>query len=1437
MHKSNSRYKNEENHMIKTTSENAVYVVDSQFHIMAYNQVLHQEFPALQKGLLCYQALRGRSCPCNECPLIPSSSNNHIFFDSDSQRWLELCSGQIEWPEAGTCSMILICEIQGPKVQELQLPSIEPSSSIDPFTGLLKRTAFFQAATDFLAYSKGDSYCLMSIDIEHFKLFNQWYGHEKGDQFLQKIAEYLKKQQAQHGGVAGYMGDDDFCFLLPNSQKLLDQIQMDLIQYSRTFGGNAGFYPAFGVYAIEDISTAVNVMYDRATLAQSSVKGNYAQRLRWYDVHMTEQMEETHRLLSEFQRALENQEFTFYLQPKCNMSTGKIVGFESLVRWIHPERGLIPPGEFIPLLENNGFIATLDLYLWEQVCACIRDWLDQGLRVLPISVNVSRVDIYTLDVTQCLVDLIYKYRLDPRMLEVEITESAYVEDYEVVPKLIEKLRNSGFAVLMDDFGSGYSSLNMLKDVNVDVLKIDMKFLEMDSRNVDKGVGILEAVVSMARLLGLRIIAEGLETQEQVNFLLNIGCIYGQGYYFYHPLPLSEIMPLVSNTGNLDFRGIKAQRMQHLKLKELLNENLLSETMVSNILGAIAFYDVYDLVIKPLRVNDQYYRVTGTNPIDLAEEQTSILQYVYEMDRPIVFLIFEDAYLNKLHGAEGDFRRLKNNGDTVWIHLRVYFLKKQDNHKFFYAALSDVTDEIDRKRALDCCKRTLLAAANVPGQNSSLMKLTERNRRAAASLYDQLAPGGTIGAYCDDKFTLYFANNAIVKLMGYRNYDEMSLAMDGIFVNTIHPDDRQQFFKAVGPNPYAGLEYTTSYRMVKKDGGWFWVVSKGRVVSVEDGRLAIVSGCADITESIMAQQQLSERSALLIRQNQELNFLHNDMPGGYHRCAPTPDFDFLYISNRFLEIFGYTRDEIHDLFDDKFVNMVHPDDRPFVSDEINRLRHKRSRSRSLTLKCRLLGKHGYLWVIDQTRYVRSSGNIFLQGVATDITETVKLRNKMQLLTEHIPENILLATYKDHCLTHSLIADGLFRDLGLSLEDYQELLHFPPAQKSMEHRELLIPYQKLLRSLEKKQSFEDLFHVSYPLGKDLWISLNARYIGETEDGLSYLCVYKDLTTLKQKERELWITHKKLETILRQGEINSLDWDLRRKTLTLSNVTSHNTLDLIHPQLNTQPVVIKNFPSILLDHQFLVPNYKKKFENFLSQICKNRSSVAERCEIPIQTKDGQIIWFEVVCSAILDETGTPISVVGYYVDITDRKRQELHLTRMAETDALTGLYNRQTAIPKIKRYLENRGDETSALIMFDLDNFKAANDVFGHVYGDDMISQNAQKLKNFFRSQDIICRIGGDEFLILCKNIDEKNIEKKLSLVLQSMVISQKKLSQELLFTVSAGYAMIPEQGLNFDELYKKADIALFTAKMNGKGTFFKYASCMKEIRYELAKPDKP
>ena len=691
-------------------TETITYIVDESYRIQYMSKALMKQFSDFEPGEICYEKFRGREKPCRNCPLAHPNRKTDLFYNEDQGKWLKINAGEVEWPRARNCHVILakdiyeedmdnLCRFVNMKKEILERRNPGKTEK-NKLTGLFARIPFFTQTETFLRINEAAAgkYCLIAIDIEHFKLFIEWYGQVAGDKLLREIGAHLNKMRQEFGGIAGYMGGDDFVIVLPNDEKVLENLKCRITGFVRAYGGHTGFLPAFGFYVIDDISLSASQMYDRAILAQETVKGNYAVRCAYYSSDMKTRLENNHVLLAEVQAGLERDEFIYYLQPKCNLNTGKIVGLESLVRWKHPEKGIVAPGYFIPVMESNGLITELDMKVWEQVCQTLQDWIKSGHKVIPISVNVSSVDIYAIDVVEHFKNLVRKYGLPPEYVELEITESAYVEEYKVITGVAEALRNAGFTVLMDDFGSGYSSLNMLKDVNVDVLKIDMKFLKMDENTMDKGMGILEAVTRMANIMGLRMIAEGVETEDQINYLLNMGCIYGQGYFFYKPLPVEEIKILLNDENNVDYRGIQARKIEHVRFKDLFQSELASDSILNNILGPIAIYDVYCDNVELLQVNDKYCLLVGQDPVDLAEN-VQVMEAIHPEDRKKMQNIFQRSFQRLAEGAEGTVRRRREDGQYIWINIKAFFLREQDGHKMFYGAVRDVSEEMNQFQKL------------------------------------------------------------------------------------------------------------------------------------------------------------------------------------------------------------------------------------------------------------------------------------------------------------------------------------------------------------------------------------------------------------------------------------------------------------------------------------------------------------------------------------------------------------------------------------------------------------------------------------------------------------------------------------------------------------------------------------------------------------------
>ena len=405
----------------------------------------------------------------------------------------------------------------------------------DLATNLPLRRTFWRIADKTVLFDN-KTYCILAIDIENFHLINKWYGRETGDELLIEIGEALKSIDAGYGTISGYMGGDNFCVIFEENDDVINLIRKRISGIVNGYRGHDITRAYYGAYKTADKDITTGEMCDYAYGALEIAKQRPDKDICWYDESMVREQEAEAKLMPEICSAMDNGEFTFYLQPKCILQTGKIIGSEALVRWISPEKGFISPGQFIPLLEKNGFINKLDVYIWDKVCQTIRRWLDEGRTVLPISINVSRADIYSMDVVRILKDMIEKYNISTENIEIEITESAAVDNDEI-KSIADKFHGNGFPLLVDDFGSGYSSLATLNMKCFDTLKIDKSLI--DYIGDSNGERLLVHTIALAKELGICVTAEGVESQEQVEFLKNIDCDSIQGFYYSKPLPLAE----------------------------------------------------------------------------------------------------------------------------------------------------------------------------------------------------------------------------------------------------------------------------------------------------------------------------------------------------------------------------------------------------------------------------------------------------------------------------------------------------------------------------------------------------------------------------------------------------------------------------------------------------------------------------------------------------------------------------------------------------------------------------------------------------------------------------------------------------------------------------------------------------------------------------------
>ena len=412
----------------------------------------------------------------------------------------------------------------------------------DQLTGLYSREFFCQKVQERLKQNPEREYSLLCANVENFKLYNDAFGTAAGDRLLKQIAEAFRALMGKTGICGRYRADRFFC-LQERTPEYQNRIALG------ADGRNSSIVPVknavmkWGIYEITDRTVPVERMCDRALLALESIKGQYKKYYAVYDARLREKLLREQAITDAMESALAQEQFVVYLQPKYSLTGNCIAGAEALVRWNHPQLGFISPGVFIPLFEKNGFISRMDRYVWERVCATLRDWQDKGLTPVPVSVNVSRGDVYQADLADTLLELTQQYGVDPAYLHLEITESAYAENLNQIIAAVDQLRDRGFVIEMDDFGSGYSSLNMLGQMKLDVLKLDTKLIQNETvKPADRS--ILNDIITMAHRLWLSVVAEGVETREQLERLRKINCDCVQGNFFAKPIPVPEFEELL-----------------------------------------------------------------------------------------------------------------------------------------------------------------------------------------------------------------------------------------------------------------------------------------------------------------------------------------------------------------------------------------------------------------------------------------------------------------------------------------------------------------------------------------------------------------------------------------------------------------------------------------------------------------------------------------------------------------------------------------------------------------------------------------------------------------------------------------------------------------------------------------------------------------------------
>jgi len=561
----------------------------------------------------------------------------------------------------------------------------------DSLTGLFNRSKFLREAKYMLDNDDQKAFAMIHFDIKRFHMLNSFWGSEEGDSFLKFIADLFRSLfENADNCVYGRISADNFAICREYDQEKIENDIEKMCRSIEQFNKDYHIEPAFGIFVSNTPGNHdAQSMLDHATFAAGECKTSYTRHLSYYEKEMASKALFEQQLINEMQTALDEEQFVAYLQPKYNLKLERPFGAEALVRWQHPKHGLLTPGVFLPAFERNGLIGKIDYYMWEKICQLLRKWIDEGNEPTPISVNVLRVNMYNPNLVSLLTGLVKKYDVPPELMNLEMTESAYMDDPDTMRRVITELQENGFIIMMDDFGSGYSSLNTLKDIPIDMLKIDMKFLAGNAEQGRKEC-IMTSMVHMAGWLETPVIMEGVETLAQVNFLKSIGCGYVQGYYYAKPMSVADYEQLIKDA---DCRPIVSSSFNHEKLfYTIWSSDSHVEMLFNSIPQPAAIYEFEHCDFNAIRVNSNFNKFFGYGENIGNDLNNEYKDHVSDESLADIIAAFEAAAQSR-GSASCEYDMSDREGDHIRIRMDLQYWGANEITDVIFALFTNITDQI------------------------------------------------------------------------------------------------------------------------------------------------------------------------------------------------------------------------------------------------------------------------------------------------------------------------------------------------------------------------------------------------------------------------------------------------------------------------------------------------------------------------------------------------------------------------------------------------------------------------------------------------------------------------------------------------------------------------------------------------------------------------
>lgn len=1244
-----------------------------------------------------------------------------------------------------------------------------------------------------------EMFAVMYVDITGFQMINDFYGFTEGDRFLKALADFLAALPRTQ--LCGRVFSDHFIRLAKfdpglDIAALTVEYEGEIVRFLEeqyVFHKDCKVHIACGYCVIEKGAEGLVRAIDDANQARKEAKGLQRSAIIWFNDEMRSQMKKKKDLEVSIQKALRDEEFYFYLQPKVNLDSGKIVGAEALARWIKEDGTMVYPDDFIPVMERNQSITDLDFLIYRKVCIYLRKRLDEGKKVMPISVNMSRIHVYEKDAAGRLHAMAANYEIPPYLLEFELTETVLLEEFDIAKQVMDQLSEYGYKTSIDDFGSGFTGVNIWRKLNFDVVKLDKNFISLTKLEADRNDIIIESIAYVGNRLETVLLCEGVETMEQCSHMKNLGCDIAQGYYFSRPVSPEDFEELLKTNGgyfSLPWIENSTQSLnpEYLKTGEITPTQMRSIThsLLHIMPCGMAGFD--ESSSKLMFLSDKLLGLLGyTREEFIRDKNENWKERIFPPGQPHKG---QKNYWGKFE-SEGylslEYAMTNKEGDMIYLSL---YAARVSTPEFGTYVLCCFFDETEHRKAADM-------ASQMQNKLNVLMDSFH---------------GGMARMDLTDDYRVIEATDSYYSLIGYTR-EELEALPNGRYGKAVLLEEDIPGLAESVERMLAGKQNHAEYRICKKDGSIAWNAGYITNMFQENGHMIADTLFLDITGD---KEEELERFRLY----QFYREIYNSVDCGIIQFCRDENqenkFCCINMNDYALDLFGFTDVENvfirgMDIMND-FIVREHIQE---WSDEVSKLRNP---GESAVLEFKIKSLKGIVRLVTCVLKIilDQKGNAIYLCVLVDNSEKKeinKLKDALNTVMDNTPGDVLVLYVKGDRFNTDYITNGLAKTFGYTKEEYRRGLNRKSGIEFIYEEDRKYVVESVLREGAKKNPIDINFRAVYRDGSLGWHNFSADYCWQGENGESvYHGIVTNVNKLKEQEEALKRSGIRYRMAAEIVNIDIWSYDFQSKLLDMPVAEQLSQLELNGKTQITRDEFIENGN--------IHPDYIEDYLSLFHQIKQGKESA--EVELMARVKGNEYQWFRLKCKVVAWSVGSPVEMVGISKNIQgerDNQKSFKELQKKARLDSLTGLYNREAAQKLIEAELEKHRDngEMAAFLMVDIDNFKSINDNFGHLAGDRIIQSISRTIESGLPNNSILGRLGGDEFMIfISRCMYESDIYKAAKDVCNAVNGISNYQHRDFVTSVSIGIAFA-EEGSRFADLYKKADDAMYQVKNSRKNGY--------------------